>query len=211
MFFQDRFHAGELLLDQLLKYKNNSDVVVLAIPRGALEIGYVLAKNLHVPLDVVLTKKIGAPNNPEFAIAALNREGDIVFADEMFKHIEWKNYIDSQVKILKESLDKKFLQYHPDGHYLDIKNKIVIVVDDGVATGNTLISALQLIKKRSPKKVVVALPVGPPDIIKKIEEFADEVVCLYKPEVFNAIGQFYRNFDQVEDVQALQLFSEANK
>lgn len=160
---------------------------------------------------MLLQKKIGAPNNPEFAIAALNRQGDIIFRDQAFQQPEWKDYIDSQATILKESLEEKFLQYHPDGHYLDIKNKIVIVVDDGVATGNTLISALQLIKKRLPKKIVVAFPVGPPDTIKKIEEFSDEVVCLYKPEVFNAIGQFYRNFNQVEDVQALQLFSEANK
>src|SRR3990167_6137515 len=211
MVFEDRFHAAKILADALENYKDSKDTVILAIPRGALEIGATLSKILGLPLDVVLTKKISAPGNPEFAIGAINREGDLVFRDEEFKGPEWQNYISEQVELLKDKLDKRFLQYHPDGKALNIKNKTVIVVDDGVATGNTLISALELIRKREPKKIIVALPVGPSDTIERLKKYADELICLYEPEMFRAVGQFYKNFDQVDDQEALKLFNEAQR
>lgn len=211
MFFEDRFHAAELLADRLTRYKDRPDAIILAIPRGALQIGYILARKLNLPLDVVLTKKIGSPGNPEFAIAATSRQGDVVIRDEVFKTPEWQAYIKEQAELLKPELDKKFLQYHPSGESTELKDKTVIIVDDGVATGNTLISAIELIKKQDPAKIVIALPVGPADTIKRLKDFADEVVCVHQPAEFRAIGQFYGNFEQVEDKQALELFNEANR
>lgn len=211
MFFEDRFHAGDLLADQLEKYKNKKDTLILAIQRGALQIGYVLSRRLHIPLDVVIIKEIGAIENPEFAIADLNRDGSIVFKDSRFEALQWVAYVSEQKEMLKKRLQEKFLQYHPDEKDPNLKNKTVIVVDDGVTTENTLISTLALIKRKKPVKIVVALPIGLPDTIKKISEYANEVVCLFQPSSLKSIEEFFRNFDHVEDDEALQLYKEANK
>ncbi|MBI5065660.1 phosphoribosyltransferase [Candidatus Woesearchaeota archaeon] len=208
--FQDRFDAGRQLASKLIKYKNKN-AVILAIPRGALQVGYVLAKELKLKLDVVLSKKIPYPGDPEFAIGAVSLESE--FVDRRVLETEGISelYFKEKVIELRELLKERNKKYHEQVKPIDIKGKIVIVVDDGIATGKTIMAIIELIKKAKPKKVVVAVPVAPEEAIESLKKLVNEVICLYIPESFYGIGQFYENFEQVEDEQAIKLFNEANK
>src|SRR3990170_7701423 len=160
--FKDRYDAAQQLARKLIKYKNNPNTVIIAIPRGALEIGYVLAKELHLPLDVVLIKKIGAPGNPELAIGALSMHSRILapsFSVDM-------KYVEEKTMRLKNLLKERYKNYYKKNKPIDLKNKIVILTDDGIATGNTMFAAVNLIQEQEPQKIIIALPVGPTDTIK---------------------------------------------
>ncbi len=204
--FEDRYDAAQQLAQLLQKYKDNKDVVIIAIPRGALEIGFVLAQELNAPLDVIFVKKIGAPSNQELAIGTVSINQESI--DPAYKEAH-KDYIAHQVTTLRALLVKRSKQYRGDTPPLTLKDKIVILVDDGIATGHTLNLAVQLIKQQHPKKLVVAVPVGPPDTIKSLD--VDEVICPLRPEYMLAIGRSYKRFPQVEDEQAIALLNEANK
>lgn len=207
MMFRDRIDAANQLVEKLEKYKGQKAAIILAVPRGALEIGKVLAKKLKLPLDIALTKKLGAPGNPEYAIGAVSLTGEVL-EDTMGIP---ENELQYEIKRLREELKKKYEMYHGKKKPPVLKGKTVIIVDDGVATGRTLLATIEMIKKEKPKKLVVAVPVGPPDSIKMLKEHVDEVVCLKTPSPFFAIGMFYRQFDQVEDKEAIKLLKEANK
>jgi predicted phosphoribosyltransferase len=208
MMFEDRFDAAHQLAHALMNYKDNSDVIILAIPRGGLELGSVLAHELHAPLDIVLTKKIGAPGNPEYALGAVSLEGALV--DPLVTgNPDLQRYVDSEIIRLRDLLRARAHEYRGDRPPLDVHDKIVIVVDDGVATGRTMHVALNLLKKQKPKKLIVALPVAPLDTLAKLKENADEVVCLHAPSIFYGVGAFYKNFAQVEDARAIQLLKDA--
>jgi putative phosphoribosyl transferase len=208
--FQNRFDAAEKLVPLLEQYKDNPEALVLAIPRGGLELGYVLARKLHLPLDVIFTKKIGFPSNPEYAIGAVSELH--VFVNSNFKDIpELQEYIAHEVDSIRKVIKERNATYRKNMAPFDVKDKIVIVVDDGVATGSTMLSTLALIKEYNPKKIVVALPVASAEALKKIKEVADEVVCFTVPEFFVSVGQFYKHFDQVDDQEAIKLLQEADK
>jgi predicted phosphoribosyltransferase len=203
--FKDRFDAGKKLAKALQHYKNR-DGVVLAVPRGGVEIGYVLAQELDLPLEIVLSKKIGHPNQPEFAIGAVSLESRIVnerpdVSDE---------YIEKETSRLRQLLRERYKSYYGDRQPLSLEDKIVIIVDDGIATGNTLLSTVELVRHHRPRWVVVAIPVAPPDSLRHIEQAkgVDEVVCLLAPRDFYAVGQFYENFEQVEDEEVVRLLKE---
>jgi len=204
--FKDRYDAAQQLARKLIKYKNNPNTVIIAIPRGALEIGYVLAKELHLPLDVVLIKKIGAPGNPELAIGALSMHSRIL--DPSFS-VDMK-YVEEETMRLRNLLKERYKNYYKKNKPIDLKNKIVILTDDGIATGNTMFAAVNLIQEQEPQKIIIALPVGPTDTIKQLKEKVDIVICLLTPEPFYAIGAFYQNFAQVDDTEAIRLLHEAN-
>lgn len=209
--FNDRFDAAFQLVPLLEKYKNNSEAIVIAIPRGGLELGYVLAKELHLPLDVVLTKKIGYPGNPEYAIGAVDIEN--AYLNEDFQNVTepmFQRYVEQQITSIQNLLKERTLMYRGNKPPLDLKNKIVIVVDDGVATGSTLIATLMLIKNAKPKEIIVALPVSPAGTLEKLKEYANEVICVLVPNQFYGVGQFYKKFDQVDDQEAIRLLNEAN-
>lgn len=203
--FKDRFDAGRQLAKALQHYKNR-DGVVLAVPRGGVEIGYVLARELDLPLEVVLSKKIGHPNQPEFAIGAVSLESRIVNERPDVS----EEYIEKETNRLRQLLRERYKSYYGDRQPLSLEDKIVIVVDDGIATGNTLLSTVELVRHHRPRWVVVAIPVAPPDSLRHIEQAkgVDEVVCLLAPRDFYAVGQFYENFDQVEDEEVRRLLKE---
>jgi putative phosphoribosyl transferase len=207
--FNDRFDAAEQLVLRLEKYKDNLDVVIVAIPRGGLELGYVLSHKLHAPLDVIFTKKIGYPGNPEYAIGAVGIEGELIDKRLLGISDTFTAYLEHEIKRLRSLLRQRYKAYRGDLPPLDLRNKIVIVTDDGVATGKTLEITLDLIKKHEPQKIVVALPVAPSDAVALLKRKADEVVVLDVPELFFSVGQFYRNFEQVDDSQAIKLLHEA--
>lgn len=201
--FNDRYDAAEKLLPYLQKYKDNTDVVIIAVPRGGLQLGVVLAKKLHAPLDVVFAKKIGAPTNPEFAIGGVSL--DDVVVNPTYNVPQLQKYIAEQVEHIRAMLLQRKKLYKDSRPSISLKDKIVIVTDDGVATGTTMAVTLQLIKKQKPKKIIVAIPVAPPDAIQILSSVADEVICLEKPIAFFGVGAFYRNFEQVSDDQAAAL------
>ncbi|KKP35918.1 MAG: Phosphoribosyl transferase domain-containing protein [candidate division TM6 bacterium GW2011_GWF2_32_72] len=209
MIFENRFDAGEKLAKELQEYKNKKDVVIVAIPRGALQIGAVLAKRLNLPMDVVFTKKLAFPGRSELAIGYVS-ESDI-FVDPII--IERANipesYIYQEAKKIKDLLRQRYSKYYQDIHPIELKNKTIILVDDGIATGNTIKGAIEALRNKNVKEIVVAVPVVAEDSLLEINALADKVVYLDVPENLMAIGQFYRNFDQVDDDDAITLLKES--
>ncbi len=211
MIFQDRFEAGKLLARKLAAYKTKKDTVLLAIPRGALQLGSVLAKELQLPLDIVLTKKIPAPDNPEAAIGAVSLRGELL--DESLIRLEGisAEYLASQITELRRKLKERAVLYRGKQKPLSLRGKTVIIVDDGVAMGSTMLAAIAFVRQERPKKIIVAIPVGSAEAVAKLKQKADEVICLHTPEFFYAIGAFYREFPQVEDEEAIELLRKANE
>jgi len=206
--FQDRTDAGIQLAEKLTFYKNR-DVVVLAIPRGGLPLGAIVAKALNAPLDVALIKKIGHPNNKEYAIGAVSLES-VITSDTV--NIP-KRYIEEETSQIRDLLTQRYKQYYKEGKPHDLMDKVVIIVDDGIATGNTLLATVELIHKHKPKAIVVAIPVAPPSSLNKLEDspHVNEVICLETPYNFMAVGQFYEEFDAVSDQEAIEILLETNK
>ncbi len=200
--FQDRQEAGQLLAQHLLPYKNKKEVLVLGIPRGGIVVAAEVAKQLKVPLDVLVIKKLGAPQNEELAIGAVSVDSSYLDKDTIKYLNVSREYIDKLIKKKQQEAKQRMAFLRGKKPLYSVKNKIIILVDDGIATGATMIMAILVIKKLSPKKVVIAVPVAPSETLAKLHDVADEVVCLEQPMLFFAIGQFYREFHQVEDVEA---------
>ncbi len=198
--FKDRNDAAKRLADKLKKYKNE-DGVILAIPRGGVPIGYYIAEDLDLPLEIVLSKKIGHPNNPEFAIGSVSLQGVVI--DESVTGIP-KDYIERESNRILEVLEEKFKLFMGDCKLTDLKNRTVIIVDDGVATGNTIMATINAVKKSYPKKIIVAVPVSPIESARKLSVMVDEFICLQIPKVFFGVGQFYDDFSQVSDEEVME-------
>lgn len=197
---KDRTEAGFLLSEKLKKYQDTNSVI-LAIPRGGVPVGFVISKILHLPLDIVLAKKIGHPSNKEFAIGAVSMDSMIL--DE---HSDIpKKYIDNEIIRLRQQLDEKYGRYMGDRKPLAIENKNVILVDDGIATGNTLLSCITMLRKKNPSKIIVAVPVLPFDTVPLFEKNADEFIYLTASKYFRGVGSFYEEFNQVEDEEVIQM------
>jgi putative phosphoribosyl transferase len=197
---QDRKEAGTLLSEKLEKYQE-SDAIILAVPRGGVPIGYEISKNLHLPLDIILSKKIGHPLNKEFAIGAVSLES--TFIDN---HPEIpKEYIEREIINLREALQDKYNLYMGNRKPADVKDKIVIVVDDGIATGSTLLASIAMLRKSKPKKIVVAVPVVPYDTIEIFKQKTDEFIYLIASKNFRGVGGFYEDFDQVNDDEVIRM------
>ena len=201
---RDRVEAGKQLAQALKTASENA--IVLAVPRGGVVVGYEVAKALGVPLDVIVTKKIGAPDNPELAIGAVAEDGTFILDEDLARRLFVpKEYISEEVERMRQEIQRRLVRYRGDVPYPSLKNREVIVVDDGVATGSTLKAALRLLRNKGAKTVTVAVPVGPPDTIRELEKLADRVVCLLTPEPFYAIGQFYEDFTQTSDEEVTKL------
>ena len=208
--FKNRFDAAYTLVPLLKKYQSDPNAVVLAIPRGGLELGYILAQELKLPLDVIFTKKIGSPLNPEYAIGAVSELS--IFLNDEFKNLpDFQQYAAQEAAKIREVIKERNLKYRHNMPPFNVHDKTVIVVDDGVATGNTLLATLALLKGYQPKKIVVALPIASYSALKKIEKNADEVVVFAVPEVFYSVSQFYEEFEQVDDQEAIHLLHKANE
>jgi putative phosphoribosyl transferase len=207
--FKDRTDAGLLLVKKLSNYHNNKDAVVVTIPRGGIPLGYVISKGLHLPLELVLSKKIGHPLHKEFAIGAVTLTDRIL--SDAANDIS-RIYIEEETSRIRTILKERQDGYYDTRKPISFKNKIVIVVDDGVATGNTLMSSIKLIEKQKPSQIIVALPVGPPSVIEKIKNipYVNDTICLLVPENFRAVGQFYKNFDPIKDNEVVTLLEKAN-
>lgn len=196
----DRKEAGILLSERLKKYQN-SNTIILAVPRGGVPVGYEIAKRLHLPMDIVLSKKIGHPNNKEYAIGAVSMN-----SMTLKEHPEVpQRYIEDEVIRLRKLLKEKYELYMGNREPIDIQGKNVIVVDDGIATGNTLLASISMLRKKEPAKIIVAVPVLPADVIPVFQRNADEFVYLIAAKYFRGVGGFYEQFDQVEDEEVIRM------
>src|SRR3989339_611112 len=195
--FENRIDAGNQLAEKLIKYKDKKDTIILGIPRGGVEVAFVISQKLNLPLSVIIIKKIGAPNNPEFAIGAVSTKKFNIGKEFLNKEINLKQ------KEAKERQD--FLL--GDKKLSSLKNKNVILVDDGIATGETINLAINIIKKEMPSKIIVAVPVADINILPQIN--ADEIICILKPNYLGSISEFYQEFLPVEDSEVKTLLKNA--
>ena len=198
MLFENREHAGRLLARRLSTYKNKN-ALVLAIPRGAIRMAEIIADALGGELDVVLVHKLGAPGQPELAIGALDEAGNVFLSGYGFD-ID-SGYIETEKLAQLEVLRKRRARYTPSRGAIDPHGRLVIVVDDGIATGSTMTAALRAIRRSKPKKLIGAVAVASPGAARAMSREADAVVCLNVPAEFYAVGEFFREFSQVSDEQ----------
>ena len=209
MIFKDRHEAGQQLARELSKYKNKKDVIVLGIPRGGVEVAFNIAKTLKIPLSIVVTKKIGHPFESEFAIGAVSPGGHYSI-NKQYQAEAGEGYIKNTIKELTKEINRRYKEYTNE-KLPKLKNKIVILVDDGLATGFTMLSAVEYVQSQNPKKIIVAIPVAAQDSFEKVKAAANEVVCLQIPVFFAAVGGFYQNFMQLEDEEVKYYLKEAKK
>ena len=210
--FQDRKEAGRKLADKLAKYTDEKDIIVLALPRGGVAIGAEISKKIGAPLDVIITRKIHFPGEPEVAIGAIAENGKVALNDQIVKRYNIpQSYLDEEICRQKAEMERRLITYRDGEKLAFIKDKIVILVDDGVATGFTIIAAINALKDEGIKKLIVAVPVSPQDTFLKLKSLVDEIICLETPEVFLAIGNFYYEFEQLTDEEVMQLIQNDKK
>jgi len=210
-YFIDRVDAGKRLAVAMADFKGK-DAIVLAIPRGGVVVGYQIATALNLPLDVIIAHKIGAPDNPELAIGAVAEDGSTYLDNQLVTYTgASSSYIKEESDQQKTEIQRRLKIYRQNTSAL-LSGKEVILVDDGIATGATMKAALASAKNRGAKAVTVAVPVGPPSTIQELRKMgAKQVVCLYMPEWFQAIGQFYDIFDQTSDEEVIDLLGKSRQ
>lgn len=206
--FRDRDEAADRLAEKLKSYRGKNPLI-LAIPRGAVPMAKIVADKLGGELDVVLVRKLRAPHQPELALGSVNESGWTYLADFAQLYGGSSDYLEGEKRTQMETIRQRRAQYTPIRPPIDPAGRIVIVIDDGLATGATMISALHGLRAMKPAKLICAIPVSPPDTLAKVADLADEVVCLEAPPFFQAVGQFYQHFPQVDDDEVIELLKEA--
>ncbi len=208
MTFKDRQDAGQQLAKQLEKYSNIHNGIVIGLPRGGVIPAAEIAIHLHLPLDIVVTRKIGAPANAEFAIGAITQDGQSVLdIDTITQYNVDQKYIDTAIANELAEAKRRVQTYRNNKPPLQLRDKTVLLIDDGIATGYTMLAAIKYIRAQQPKKLIVAIPVAPPDIVEKISTLVDEIVCLQPNLLYGAVGASYSNFNQTTDAEVIQLLS----
>ena len=204
MIFQNRIDAAKQLAKNL-EWVKNDDPLILAIPRGGVVIGDVIASLLNAKLDIIISRKISAPHNPELAIGALMQDMRYFPNEDIVRMLNIpQKYIESQISSKLKEIEHRLIKFRGTKEY-HLEGKTIVLVDDGIATGATLFVVIQWIKKQKPKQLLVAVPVGPKETIDKLNSIVDKVVVLQSPVYFNAVGEFYREFEQVEDSQVQEI------
>jgi len=219
-----RYNAKDKQQQQQQSNNNNNNIIVLAIPRGGVVIGDVISKILDAKLDVIVSRKIGAPTNPELAIGAVMPDGSYFLNKDIVNMLNVpQSYVIEQANIQKKEIERRLMSFRGergiskegkdvfdyDNNNNNFEGKIVILVDDGIATGATILSAAHWLKTKQNccKMLIVAVPVAPPDTVNEIKEISDKVIVLYSPELFGSVGQFYKNFEQVSDNEVREIMN----
>jgi putative phosphoribosyl transferase len=209
MAFENRAEAGQLLGRRLTKYRGQHPLV-LAIPRGAVPMGKIVADALDGELDVVLVRKLRAPYNPELAIGSIDENG-AVYLDPETRDLWDEPYLEAETKTQLATLHQRRQQYEPAGAAIDAAGRIAIVLDDGIATGSTMIAALRAVRARHPVKLIAATGVASAEALRLIRQEVDEIVCLETPTILYAIGCHFRDFSQVSDGEVMATLREARR
>ena len=206
MEFKDRYHAGRLLAAQLRDYQDRDDVVVLALPRGGVVVGYEVAQALHLPLDVLVVRKIGLPEFPELAIGAISTGGlEHISPEAVRKFQVTPEALRQVVEEEREELHRREHRFRGNAPFPDVRGKTVLLVDDGLATGATMDIAVTAVRQHKPKEIVVAIPVAAAEICDMILDRADRVVCVHTPIILDAVGAWYLDFRQTSDEEVVAL------
>lgn len=207
--FANRREAGVELASNLRHYAGRSDVVVLALPRGGVPVAFEVAESLNAPLEVFLVRKLGMPGQPEFAMGAIASGGVRVLNDDV---VRWYSIPDAAIeRITREEqaeLERREREYRQGRALPDLRDRVVILIDDGLATGSTMRAAVQAVRQHQPARVVVAVPVGAPSTCQEFADVTDETVCARTPEPFAAVGYWYRDFSQTTDDEVRTLLHE---
>ncbi len=208
--FKDRREAGQQLAQELTQYKNQEDLVVLGLPRGGVPVAYEVAEALNCPLDVFIVRKLGVPGQPELAMGAI-ASGDVQVLNENV--VNRAGVSEQQIKKIaqkvKEELEKREEAYRGARPDINLKDKIVLLIDDGLATGASMRAAVSALKEHEPQKIVVAVPTAPKDTCGEFESMVDEVICLRNPSPFWGVGGSYQNFSQTSNEEVRELLNQA--
>ena len=208
--FSNRTEAGRLLAEKLVKYADRADVIVLGLPRGGVPVAYEVAKRLGVPLDVFIVRKLGVPGFEELAVGAIASGGVRVLNEDVVRALpNAYETIESITAREIAELERREQIYRDGRPAPELRDRIVILVDDGLATGATMRAAVKALRQRGAAKIVVAVPVGPPDTCHEFEDQADETICASMPEFFQAVGQYYEDFSQTSDEEVRELLARA--
>jgi putative phosphoribosyl transferase len=211
--FRNREEAGRMLADKLSQYRNDPTALILALPRGGVAVGYQLSIALHVPLDVFITRKIGAPDNPEYAIGAVAETGSHYLNQEAVSSFGLSRYrLDRLIHVQENEIARRKDLYRQGRPLPQLTGRTVLLVDDGIATGSTFLASALAIRSLQPRRLVGVIPVGPSSTIREVRSHVDELVVLMTPDPFEAVGNFFADFTQVEDrdvVEYLNLAEEA--
>ena len=207
--FEDRRHAGIVLAQQLDNLKGHRDVVVLALPRGGVPVAHEVARALDAPLDVFLVRKLGVPGHRELAMGAIASGGVRVLNEDVVAAYRIpKPVIDSVAREEEAELERRERTYREGRPAVDFRGRIVVLVDDGLATGASMKAAVEAVRQQAPGRVIVAVPVGSPETCREFADLADEIVCARAPQYFAAVGQWYRDFSQTTDEEVRQVLHE---
>ncbi len=208
--FRDRAEAGRLLAVQLARYAHRDDVVVLALPRGGVPVAFEVAKKLAAPLDIFLVRKLGLPGHEEFAIGAIASGGIRVVNPEAVRHLGIsEETLDEVAEQEGKELARRERLYRGDRPPISMEGKIAILIDDGLATGSSMRAAVAAAKQHQPKRLIVAVPVAPPETCQQLSGEVDEAVCLLQPDPFYAVGLWYEHFGQTSDQEVCDLLERA--
>jgi putative phosphoribosyl transferase len=208
--FPNRTEAGRLLAEKLVKYAGRDDVIVLGLPRGGVPVAYEVAQRLKVPLDVFIVRKLGVPGFEELAAGAIASGGVRVLNEDVMRAVPNADEVIESVTARETAeLERREQSYREGRPAPELRDRVVILVDDGLATGATMRAAVKGLRQRAVAKIVVAVPVGPPDTCREFEEEADETICATAPEFFQAVGQYYEDFPQTSDEEVCELLSRA--
>ena len=208
--FPNREEAGRLLAGKLEKYAGRNDVIVLGLPRGGVPVAYEVAQRLGVPLDVFIVRKLGVPGFEELAAGAIASGGVRVLNEDVLRALpKADQIIESVTEKETAELERREKIYRDDRPAPELCDRVVILVDDGLATGATMRAAVKALRQRGVAKIVVAVPVGPPDTCREFEDEADETICASAPEFFQAVGQYYEDFSQTSDEEVRDLLARA--
>ena len=210
--FRDRKDAGRLLAEKLSTYANRPDVIVLALPRGGVPVAYEVARSLNVPLDVFPVRKLGVPGHEELAMGAIAPGGLRILNQEVVRALGIPEYaIDSVAAKEQQELTRRERLYRGDRPALNVRGKTVILVDDGLATGATMLAAIKALRQQQAGRIVVAVPIAAPETCDQMREHADDVICAVTPEPFHAVGLWYENFAQNSDEEVRDLLNRSRE
>jgi len=210
MQYNDRHEAGKALARHLEELRGEPGIIVLGIPRGGVVVAFEVAQALEAPLDVYITRKIGVPYNPELAIGAVASDGSVFVEHDMAARMGASpEYIEAETLTQQEEIRRRVTLYRQGRPAPELGEGTIVLVDDGVATGATVMVALRALRRQSPRKLILAVPVAPPETIAKLRREADQVICPLTPRLFWAVSGFYRIFDQTQDDEVIRLLERA--